>query len=157
MKEIEKIDTLVAIKTPKKISDSHAGRPEVFVDDKVAQFIALIQRGATVSEALASIQVSMATYSRKLKADKDFAIRMESARAYLKIASRLLIHKAIEDKKDIGTAKWYLEKEVYDKEKQNNAGNINFFTQINNFAGDDRSKFVEGEVINESQNDSTQD
>jgi hypothetical protein len=151
MKENESIESLAQLSLTPTNSDEPskrgAGPPIKYTEDKVSQFIALLQRGAQTGEALDTIGISMATHSRKLDSDPDYATRVTNARAYLKVASRLLVHKAIDEKKDLPTAKWYLEKEVYDKERNSNNQQVNFFTQINNFAKEDQSKFIDGEVV----------
>lgn len=146
MTETETIESLAIGEVDcqtKKVKKHAGGRPHAFDEDKVSKLIALLQRGAKVEESLDTIGVSMATYSRKLKYDESFAMKVAGARQFLKLASRLVVHDAIQVKKDIPTARWYLDREVYDKERQ--GANVNFFTQVNNFISDDADKFIEVE------------
>jgi len=126
----------------------------IFNQELKTQYLALLQRGIPQVEALTVVGVSEATLIRERKRDAEFEIKERTARTFTLHKARMVIHEDIVDKKNVNTSKWYLDREVYDKEKQNN-NTVNFFTQVNNVVTEDRSKFVEGETIN-VQNDNTE-
>jgi len=69
----------------------------------------VLKHGYSIAEACRCAGIGRTTYYAELKRNQDFAYEMDKAKGYLLMRAKLIIAEAILDKKDVKTARWYLE------------------------------------------------
>lgn len=84
------------------------GRPVALNESVVDILDAAIRRGLSVTEATMLAGIHRDTYYSHLAKNEAFAYRMERAKSWLNIASRLVVYNSIVIDQNPGTAKWYL-------------------------------------------------
>lgn len=120
------------------------GRPTIFNETILAILTSAMQKGCSVQQACSYAKISIDSYYYWMETRPDFARQMEYAKNYLNYKAKALIEQDIVEKKDINTAKWYLEKTEYKQITQNN-------TQINVAPSQLLVEFLESKP-NEQQN-----
>lgn len=94
----------------KKITKSEIGRPTSITEDVVNKLEDIIKMGGTITQACTYAKISREAYYNRYNADPLFHDKMDTAKEYLLVESKQLVHNAIIKDKDLQTAKWYLEK-----------------------------------------------
>jgi len=89
---------------------NQVGRPTVMTTDTIAKLIEIFKLDVTIETACAYAKIDKATYFRHYKDDLDFATKIDEARNYARIVAGNLVMDAIINKKDVASARWFLEK-----------------------------------------------
>lgn len=116
------------------------GRPTAITEETVAKLDSILKIGGTIEEACSYAGINKSTYYRNLEKDEDFATNMEAAQHYADIAAKNVVIDSIVKKKDLDTAKWWLEKRQFRNQGvsvavQNN-GELNMGLLIDNYRND---------------------
>lgn len=91
------------------------------MSEKVVQDLESIKKiGGTVEEACAYAKIARRTYHYWIEKYPDFAQRMDAAERYADIAAKNVVVDDIVKKKDVSSAKWWLEKRQFKSENQTN-------------------------------------
>ena len=105
-------------KSKKPVSDNAVpnpvGHPPSITPDKRAIFIAALENGLTITEALMHAEFSEDAYKRLKKKSAQFRTDIEVAKAKLTIKARSNISSSI-GKGDVKTSQWWLERKVPDE------------------------------------------
>lgn len=86
------------------------GRPPSITETEILKLEQCFRVGATVLEACEEIGVSQSTFYDHLKANQDFADRISIAKEYVTEFAKALITRRITERKDVETAKWWVER-----------------------------------------------
>lgn len=119
------------------ITPREVGRPTKLGEETITKLEEIFKIGGTIGEALSYAMISHQTYYRWLKENPDLVKRMEAAQHFADIAAKNVVVKSITKDRDLGTAKWWLEKREF-REKQN-------LTQVN--VNNMKVEFIEGEYV----------
>lgn len=101
------------------------GRPTVILPEVVAKMENIFKVGATIEEACSYVGINKATYYRHLEKDDIFATKMEAAQHYADIVAKNVVVDSIVKDKDLGSAKWWLEKREFKNTGNNVAVQVN--------------------------------
>lgn len=101
-----------AKKAPKE--KKPVGHPPSITPDKRTIFIAALENGLTITEALMHAKFSEAAYKRLKKKSAQFRTEIEVAKAKLTIKARSNVAKSI-NKEDPQMTRWWLERKVPDE------------------------------------------
>lgn len=71
--------------------------------------------GASIGEACDLAQIDRGTYYNWLESVEGFSTKMEDAKDWVNEIARAVVSQNITKKKDVDTAKWWLERRVKDK------------------------------------------
>lgn len=82
---------------------------------KINNIIALMQRGCSRREACIHVKVPPTTVQNWIQKSKKIAEEFESAEIYLDVVAEKVMAEDIIDKKNVETAKWYLERKKKNK------------------------------------------
>lgn len=96
-----------------KKKKSNVGRPTDLVPDTVTKLESIFKIGGNDSEACSYAGISRETYYRWRKENVDFMTQMDTAKHYADVAAKNVVVSAITKDKDLGTAKWWLEKRQF--------------------------------------------
>ena len=119
----------------KSITKSTVGRPTKLNDDLVVKLESIFKIGGTVEEACSYALINKTTYYRWLEENKDFATKMNSAQHYADIVAKNVVVDAMIKDKDLSTAKWWLEKRQFRKNKQTNV-QVNVLNKLDSYKKD---------------------
>lgn len=112
------------------------GRPTLKTEEVVNKLENIFKVGGNVEEAISYAGISKQTYYNWIEADESFLTKMESARHYADIVAKNVVIDAIVKDRDLGTAKWWLEKREF-----SNANNTQVSLQVNNFIGEKKNDY----------------
>lgn len=93
------------------------GRPTKKTDEMVAKLDSIFKVGGTVEEASSYAGINKTTYYRWLEQDDAFATEMEAAQHYADVVAKNVVVDDIVKNKDVGSAKWWLEKRQFKDSK----------------------------------------
>lgn len=107
----------------KTLQTNKEGRPTKLTDDVVNKLENIFKVGGNVEEAISYAGISKQTYYNWIEADISFLTKMDAARHYADIVAKNVVIDAIVKDRDLGTAKWWLEKREF-KNTTNNTTQI---------------------------------
>jgi len=93
----------------KKLTKSNAGRPSAMTQEVVAKLESVFSLGVDDTKAIRYAGVDPSTYYRHYQANPDFAIRMQKAKDYSRIAAGSVVMDAVKNR-NLKAAMWWLEK-----------------------------------------------
>lgn len=102
----------------RSITKNLGGRPTAITDDVVRKLEDIFKIGGTVSEACNYAGISRETYYYRVERDPGFLTKMQAAMQYSDVVAKNLVVDSIVKKKDLNSAKWWLEKRVYKNQPQ---------------------------------------
>ncbi len=112
------------------------GRPTKLTEDVVNKLENIFKVGGNVEEAISYAGISKQTYYNWIEADISFLTKMDAARHYADIVAKNVVIDAIVKDRDLGTAKWWLEKREFNQKEP--AG---IAVQVNNFIGEKKNNY----------------
>lgn len=93
-----------------KEKPKHAGgRPTVMDEKKINSLRSAFLMGCTITEACLNADISRDTYYQFIKANKEFADKVEEMRDYPFLKARVTIYNDLDNP---DTAKWYMERKL---------------------------------------------
>lgn len=98
------------------------GRPTIYNEDTVEKIESILKIGGSIIEACAYANVARDTYYTWLATKEGFSTRMEQAKIYSDIIAKNIVIDSLHKEKDLGTAKWWLEKRQFKNDTQLNIG-----------------------------------
>lgn len=122
----------------KTLSTKKTGRPTVVTAETITKLESIFKIGGNDAEAISYAGIGARTYYDHLEADEDFRSKMDSAKHYADIVAKNVVIDAIVKDKDLGTAKWWLEKKHPDFKESNQAP---FALQVNNYIGEKKNDY----------------
>lgn len=125
----------------KDIVKRGVGRPTKMTDDVVNKLESILKVGGTIEEACAYAKISKMSYYKWLEDSNDFLTKMESAKHYADIVAKNVVVDEIVNKKDLATAKWWLEKREF-RDKGNNQ-QVNVMMPVFNVMTDEAKEQLE--------------
>lgn len=104
----------------KELTTNTIGRPTKMNEELTTKMESIFKIGGTIEEACSYAGISDETYRRWMNENKGFMAKMESARHYADIVAKNVVVDSMIKDKDLGTAKWWLEKRQFRNEQQTN-------------------------------------
>ena len=108
----------------KTLQKNKEGRPTKLTEETVSKLENIFKVGANVIEACSYAGISRETYYNGLERDSSFLTKMEAAQHYSDIVAKNVVVDSIVKDKDLGSAKWWLEKKHPDFQPQSQTTNI---------------------------------
>lgn len=108
----------------KTLQKNREGRPTKLTEDAVNKLESIFKVGGNVEEAISYAGISKQTYYNWIEADSSFLTKMEAAKHYADIVAKNVVVDSIVKDRDLGSAKWWLEKKHPDFQPQNHNTNI---------------------------------
>jgi cob(I)alamin adenosyltransferase len=100
-------------KRSKGLTRDLGGRPSLLNEEMITKLEDIFKVGGTVDEACSFAGISKMTYYRWLKDNESFVTKMEAAQHYADVVAKNVVVHDITKKRDVGTAKWWLEKRQF--------------------------------------------
>lgn len=97
----------------KTLQKNKEGRPTLKTEDVVNKLENIFKVGGTVEEAITYAGISKQTYYNWVEADDGFLTKMDAAQHYADIVAKNVVVDSIVKDRDLGSAKWWLEKRVF--------------------------------------------
>lgn len=104
----------------KALTKSKVGRPTKLDDNVATKLESIFKIGGNMEEACSYAGISTRTYQRWIEDDSDFVVKMTAAQHYADIAAKNVVTESIVKDKNLGTAKWWLEKREFKQTNQTN-------------------------------------
>jgi len=96
-----------------KIVKRDVGRPTKYSEVIVDKLEEVFKLGGTIEQACAYAGIDKGSYYKWIELYKDFSTRIERAKHFTDIVAKRNINVAINEKKDLETSKWWLEKREF--------------------------------------------
>ena len=123
------------------LTKAKEGRPTKLTKELVAKLESIFKVGGTVEEASSYAGINKTTYYRWLKHNEDFATEMRAAQHYADIVAKNVIVASIVEDKNVGDAKWWLEKRQF-KDKGIVIDQRKYYVEL-----PARKQIINGEVV----------
>jgi len=97
----------------KAIAKNLGGRPTLYSEEAVKKLESIFQVGGTVDEAVSYAGISKQTYYDWIDRHDGLLTKMEAAQHYADVVAKNVVVDNIVKNRDVGTAKWWLEKRQF--------------------------------------------